>query len=119
MATNADIVRRYLETMVPGTDRLDEVRTLLADDLEFIDPMMQVADADDLIAQVRRFGSGGDTVVRNRIRHVIAEGDVVAALSEFPGPGGTTLTYAQWFWMRDGRIARIRVVYDPRPFLQQ
>ena len=36
----------------------------------------------------------------------------------FDGPAGK-MAYAQWFTMRDGRIARLEVVYDPRPFLQQ
>ncbi len=28
------------------------------------------------------------------------------------------MQYAQWFTMRDGKIARLEVIYDPRPFLE-
>jgi hypothetical protein len=29
------------------------------------------------------------------------------------------MTYSQWFTLRDGKIARLEVVYDPRPFLDR
>jgi ketosteroid isomerase-like protein len=115
MPTTAEIVRSYLEAMYPGTDRLDAARSLLADDFQLVDPLMTVTSADDLLEQVRAFGTRSDGP-RNRIRHIVADGDTAASLSEFPGPDGEPMTYAQWFWVREGKIAKIQVVYDPRPF---
>lgn len=106
--------------MLPGTDRLDEARSYLADDLRFTDPLMQVADADDLIRQVRRFseGAGEGEPVPLKIHEIIESGNVVAVLNDFPLPGGDVVTYSQWFWLENGKIVQIQVVYDPRLFLR-
>ena len=29
-----------------------------------------------------------------------------------------SVQFCQWFWLVEGKIARIQVVYDPRPFLE-
>jgi hypothetical protein len=52
------------------------------------------------------------------IRKMISEGDSVAVLVDFQGPGDL-MTYAQWFELRGGKICRLEVIYDPRPFLQE
>lgn len=72
MNDTADLIRKYLECLNEGPGGLDRARAFLADDLDYVDPMMTVRDADDLIEQIRRM-DGGATV---EIHDVLGEGDV-------------------------------------------
>ena len=42
----------------------------------------------------------------------------IAALTAFHLPDGSSVPFSQWFWIEEGKIAKIRVIYDPRPFLE-
>ena len=92
--TNKEIVTAYLTAMFGGSSDFDGARKLLADDLDYEGPMLQAANADELVDQLRalstRFGP-----MKARIRHLVAEGDRVAALYEFSGPFPTL--FAEWF----------------------
>jgi len=113
--SNTEIVRDYFKRFFSEKARHSEVRSLLADDFVFRDPMMSASSADESVAQLKQFGDELD--MRVDVTQVVGEGDVVAALVDFHGPAGP-MAYSHWFTFRGGRISRLQVIYDPRPFLQ-
>lgn len=113
--TSIDIVRDYLDRFFTGRARHSDVRGLLTDDFVLRDPLMSAESADDYVSQLTALGD--EMELRAEVRDIVGDGDTVAALVEFAGPQGP-MTYAQWFTLREGKIARLEVVYDPRPFLQ-
>lgn len=112
--TNVEIVRNYLKTFFSGKIRHSAVRDWLTDDFTFRDPLMSADSATDYVRQLQAFGD--EMELQAKARQIVGTGDTVAALVDFAGPSGT-MTYAQWFTLRDGKIARLEVIYDPRPFL--
>jgi ketosteroid isomerase-like protein len=113
--SNADIVRGYFKQFFTGKARHSEVRRLLADDFVFRDPMMSANSADEYIGQLKSFGD--ELEMHVDVKQVVGEGDVVAALVDLHGPAGR-MAYSEWFTFRNGKIAALHVIYDPRPFLQ-
>jgi ketosteroid isomerase-like protein len=111
---NKRTIAGYFEKFFSGRARHSEVRDLLTDDFTFRGPLMSADSADDYVAQLQSLGD--ELEMHVRVRRLVASNDVVAALVDFEGPGGT-IPYAQWFTMRDGKISGLEVVYDPRPFL--
>jgi hypothetical protein len=75
---------------------------------------MSAESADEYVDQLRSLGDEFEMVAE--VRKLVAGGDLVAALVDFQGPSGE-IAYAQWFTMRQGKIAELEVIYDPRPFL--
>ena len=112
--SNVDIIRAYFDKFFAGKARHSEVRSLLRDDFSFRDPLMSAESAADYVQQL--IGLGDELELYAEVRHLIGDGDEVAALVDFQGPSGP-MTYAQWFTMREGKIAKLEVVYDPRAFL--
>ncbi|MGA9533737.1 MAG: nuclear transport factor 2 family protein [Anaerolineales bacterium] len=111
---NVDIIARYFERFFSGKARHSDVRSLLTDDFTFHGPLMAADGADEYVAQLQSFGD--EMEMHARVRQLIGSDDIVAALVDFDGPGGA-IPYAQWFTLREGKISRLEVVYDPRPFL--
>lgn len=115
MNDTTSLIRDYLEAVHGGPGGPGRARGFLADDLEYADPLMTASDADDLIRQIEQW-SGGEATTR--IGTVVGEEGVGAALTFFQPPGGDAIAFAQWFEIEDGKIASIRSIYDPRPFLE-
>ncbi len=111
--SGGDVVREFLRQLFSGKIELAQVRSLLTDDFTFRDPLMSADGADDYISQLKALGEG--LTLQGDVRAIVGEGDVVAALVDFEGPSGK-IAYAQWFTLRDGKISRLEVIYDPRPF---
>ena len=114
MSGNVEVVRSYLDSLAAGPTGLAEARALLADELEYHDPLMTVGTADDLIGQLATLDTANADI---EIQEMTEGPGVVAVLTSFGMPGGERLAFTQWFWVEDGRIVRSRVIYDPRPFL--
>jgi ketosteroid isomerase-like protein len=112
--SNVDTVRAYFEKFFSGVARHSEVRSLLTDDFSLRDPLMSADSAEDYIQQLMALGD--ELELHAEVRHLIGDGNEVAALVDFRSPAGP-ITYAHWFTMREGKIAKIEVVYDPRAFL--
>ncbi|MGD2101254.1 MAG: nuclear transport factor 2 family protein [Acidimicrobiia bacterium] len=115
MDNAAEIVRTYLDALTEGPAGLATARELLADDLEYHDPMMSVERADDLIAQLRQINAGNVDI---ELVELIPGDGVVASLTSFAMPNGERVPFTQWFWVEGAKITRSRVIYDPRPFLE-
>ena len=110
---NEETVRAYLGAMFGGRSDFDRARALLADDLEYEGPMLTAVDADDFIGQMRGIAAQVPAM-KAEIRHVIAQGDLVAALYQLGQPH--PVLFAEWFTVRDGRITAISIVHDTRPY---
>lgn len=115
MANPTEVVRTYLDALTTGSAGLGTARELLADDLEYHDPMMSVDSADELISQLEQLDAEHADIELVEM----ASGDgVVATLTSFAMPNGERVPFTQWFWVDEAKITRSRVIYDPRPFLE-
>lgn len=114
--SNNQLVRDYLAVATPGQLDLDMIRSFLTDDVRIDDPLMQTVGADEFIDALGATPSGGG--MTSTVQDVVGDGDVVAARVLFE-MGPMAVQFSQWFWITDGKIARVQVIYDPRQFLEQ
>lgn len=112
--SNVEMIRRYFKKFFSGKARHSEVRDLLTDDFCFRDPLMSADSANDYVQKLINLGD--ELELHAEVRRLVSDGEEVAALVDFQGPAGM-VTYSQWFTIRDGKIARLEVTYDPRSFL--
>ncbi|MDH3680166.1 MAG: nuclear transport factor 2 family protein [Acidimicrobiia bacterium] len=116
--SNNRLVRDYLAVATPGQLDLDAIRSFLADDVQIEDPLMSISGADGFIEALRSTGTESGGGMRSTVQDVVGDGDVVAARVLFE-MGPMTVQFSQWFWITDGKIARVQVIYDPRAFLER
>jgi ketosteroid isomerase-like protein len=112
MSDARDVVERYHRAF--GGKDFATARSLLADDLDFRGPIDTFRSADDYLAAIQRLSSIVEGV---EVERVIADGDDVAVFYGLvtSTPAGTA-PVAEWYRVRDGKIAAIRVYFDARPF---
>jgi ketosteroid isomerase-like protein len=111
------IVNRYLTlTSSAGAD-LPQAAELLADDVVFKGPLMQTTGRDAYVGLLQQFLPAH---VSTRVLRQFADGDEVCSIDELtvrtPAGGTVTLAMAEWFKLRDGRVAEHTLYYDPRAF---
>lgn len=114
-SANQELIRRYLSVASPGSLDPDSVRKFLADDVLIEDTLMPSSGADAFVAALRQVPSGEG--MSASVQHVVADDRVGAARVLFQA-GEMKVQFSQWFWIEDGKITRIQVIYDPRPFLE-
>jgi ketosteroid isomerase-like protein len=91
----------------------DEARTLLHDDLDFAGPFDTFDRADDFIAAIRALAP----VVKDvEVRKTFVDGADVCLIFDMVTHGAGTQPIAEWYAVRDGKIASLRVFFDARPF---
>lgn len=112
---NKKLVQSYFDTFFSGKARHSKVRSWLTDDFEFVGPLMTAHSADEYVNQLTAMGD--EMELYAEVRKLLAEEDTVAALVAFQGPSGG-ISYSQWFTLREGKIAKLEVVYDPRSFIE-
>ncbi len=117
MLDSLAIVNRYLSlTSSAGAD-LPQAATLLADDVVFTGPLMRLSGKDAYVGVLQQFMPAH---VSTRVLRQFADGDEVCSIDELslrtPAGGTVTLAMAEWFKLRDGRIAEHTLYYDPREF---
>jgi ketosteroid isomerase-like protein len=91
----------------------NRARALLHDDLSFKGPIDAFDDAD---AYLRALQGLSQIVTGAERRKVFVDGDDVCVIYDLhtaPVPSAPT---AEWYQVRDNRIAAIRVFFDARPF---
>jgi ketosteroid isomerase-like protein len=91
----------------------ERARALLHDDLSFRGPIDSFDDAD---AYMRAIEGLSQIVTGADKRKVFVEGNDVCVIYDLrtaPVPSAPT---AEWYRIRDGRIASIEVFFDARPF---
>lgn len=114
-AANQDLIRRYLDVATPGSLDPDSILQFLADDVVIEDTLMPSTGAEAFVAALRQVPSGEG--MSASVQHVVADDRVAAARVLFTA-GDIEVQFSQWFWIEDGKITRIQVIYDPRPFLE-
>ena len=116
--THRDLITAYLDASTPGRIDFEKVRSLLTDDFTHLDPLGGASSADDFVGKLRMYSQqGGEMEMPQTIHEIAVDGDRVAVLSDLH-LGPATVTYAHWYWVRDGKVAKAQVVYDPRACLE-
>jgi hypothetical protein len=89
-------------------------RAHLTDTIDFVGPFDKFSRPDDLLAALKKLHP---IVERVDLHRVFADGDDVCMLYDLVtnSPAGTAYV-CEWYHVSKGKIDRIRVVFDPRPF---
>ena len=109
------VVQAYLAAFFEGGPDIPAMEALLTDDFSFHGPLMSADSAEEFIGELNAMEQPLSDL-HAEIHHVIADGDTVAALYDFVTPMGK-MPFAEWYWVRDGKISAIKLHYDPRPML--
>jgi ketosteroid isomerase-like protein len=89
------------------------LREVLADDVTFRGPLGTADGADEAIQGLEGMAkSVMDDIV---VEKVFVDGSDVVTWFALHTPGSDPLPTANWSRVEDGKITRIRVVFDPRP----
>ena len=112
MADALEIVGRYKEAF--GSGDVQTARSLLADDFHFEGPFETFDNPDDYLQSLARLAPIVEGV---DVKKVLADGDDVVTIYDLHtnSPAGTS-NIAEWATVKGGKIAEIRVFFDPRPF---
>jgi len=104
----ADVIRMYHEAWTQRD--MSTARSYLADDLDFQGSIDTFSSADEFIATLTGFAQ---MLTRVDLLQDFYTGDSAALLYDCVtnSPAGTIRT-AEFFWLRDGKIATIRLVFD-------
>lgn len=109
-----EVVDRYF-TALSAKD-FDTMQTLLADDVSFVGPLGTTDGADEYIEAMAKVTANMTGVER---RALFAEGEDVCQVYDLATSSpAVTVTVVQWLKVRSGRIAMVRLFFDPRPYLQ-
>lgn len=118
----AAVDRFFALTDVKGrnvSDLLPSIRDLLTEDFEFIGPLMRTEGREQYVGLLGQFLPAH---VGYRFHHRFADGNEVCSVYDMdvrtPAGSTLTLTMADWLTVRDGRICRQRLFYDPRGFAE-
>jgi ketosteroid isomerase-like protein len=108
--TAANVVETYSRAL--SARDFETARSLLADDLQFEGPIDTFGRADDYMKAIKGlFG-----MVRGvEPQLTIAQGDDVAVFYRLDTPVALA-PVAEWYRVRDGKIAQLRAYFDARPF---
>jgi ketosteroid isomerase-like protein len=105
------VVERYHEAW--RNHDYEAARALLQDDLSFSGPFDTFDRADDFIEAIKALAPIVEDV---HVRRLFADGDDVCLIFDMVTAGAGTQPIAEWYSVRDGRIASLRVIFDARPF---
>jgi hypothetical protein len=97
-----------------GKDDWAGARAHLADKLQFVGPFESFSNPEDYLKALQKLHP---IVERVDLKKVFADGDDVCVLYDLVTntPAGTAFI-AEWHHVNQGKIDRIRVVFDARPF---
>lgn len=91
----------------------DRLRTVLADDVDFVGVMGTAHGADECIAGLRGMA---ESVMTDLTLHVrVADGDDAITWFDLHTASAPPIPTANWSHVENGLITRIRVTFDPRP----
>jgi len=111
MAKALEVVMAYQQAV--GQEDFPAARKLLQDNLEFHGPIETLHKADDLIQSIRKLSSIVEGV---EVKKVFEDGNDVCVLYDMKTKVAGTSFISEWFQVKGGKIASIRVVFDARPF---
>ena len=117
MPSSIDIVNAFLRATSSTSADLASATQLMTDDVQFIGPLMRTSGRGEYAALLRGFLPAH---IATKVLRQFADGDEVCSIDQLAvrSPSGATVTLemAEWFRLRDGRIAEHRIYYDPREF---
>jgi len=105
------LARRYMEVVFSGGNA-DDLRPLLTDDFTFQGPLYDFASAEQYVAAM---ASDPLHDASYRILREFSDDDAACLVYEFTKPGVTT-TMAQVFEVREGRVAKVLLLFDSAAF---
>lgn len=113
MCDATQIVDKYFAALARRD--LETVRGLIRDDLSFTGPLATLDNATDYLQGLAHITAGITGLDR---RHVFQDGENVVQIYDvaLAGPG-QTVPVAEWMTVRDGKIATIEMIMDPRPLV--
>ena len=106
----AGVVSQFFAAFERGD--IAAARQLLWDNLSFKGPLDTFDNADDY---TKAIGALAPIVKGIELRKVLVDGDDVATFYDMLTPMGSA-PIAEWHHVRNGKIDRIQVYFDPRPF---
>ncbi|MFF2074812.1 nuclear transport factor 2 family protein [Kitasatospora sp. NPDC058162] len=92
----------------------DTLRGLLAEDVDFVGPLGTASGIDQALGGLRGLGQ---VLEKIDVKVRVAEGDEVITWFELRTAIAPPAPTANWMHVENGRIARIRVTFDPRELL--
>ena len=111
MAGPAEIVEQYFNAWT--SKDFEKARSLLHDDLSFKGPIETLDNADALIESIK----GLAQIVTGAERRALLErGDQVVVIYDLHTVPIPTAPVAEWYTVRDGKIASMQAFFDARPF---
>lgn len=105
------LTRKYLDAV--GSKDLDTVQSLLAQDVTFVGPVMNIQGAPNVLESFRRIGA---IHVRNDVKRVFVDGDEICVIYDFVSDTVGSIPTIEWLHVQNGRIASIRLYYDQLPW---
>jgi ketosteroid isomerase-like protein len=111
MPSPAEIVERYFDAWT--SQDFDTARDLLHDDLSFIGPLETFDHADGLIESLKMLSQ---VVTGAERRGVLSDGEQVAVVYDLHTVPVPVSRVAEWYKVRDGKIATAEAFFDARPF---
>jgi ketosteroid isomerase-like protein len=117
MSTALDTVNTFLKLTSAESGDIAGASGLMTDDVQFIGPLMRISGKKEYAALLGQFLPAH---VATKVLQQFSQGDEVCSIDELvvrtPAGGTVTLTMAEWFRLRGGKIAEHRIFYDPREF---
>jgi ketosteroid isomerase-like protein len=93
---------------------VERLRAILAEDITFTGPLAQVVGADEYADSIRGLFQATEKLV---VHKVWVDGDDVLTWFDLHMSGAPPAPVAQWCHVRDGKVARVQVTFDPRGIL--
>ena len=117
MTNSLEIVNRYYDAS--NKKDANAAGMLMTDDFVFIGPLMQVVGKASNVELLKKFLP---MHVEMRIYKQFVNGDDVCSIHDLvvrnPAGGNIIMPMAEWIHVRDGKIAKQTIYYDPREFLK-
>src|SRR6516165_3730826 len=111
MADTAGVAEDFFDAWT--SKEFERARSLLHDDVSFEGPIDTFSDADSYLASLQQLSG----IVTGVDRHkVFVDGDDVCVIYDLKTAVVPSSRTCEWYRVRDGKIARVWVVFDARPF---
>jgi len=112
MTSAGEVIQSYQAAL--GKGDFATARKLMQDNMTFQGPLDTFTTADEYLESLKKLAS---IVQRIDLKKVFVDGDDVCVLYDMvtSTPAGTAFI-AEWYQVKGGKIAALRVVFDARPF---
>jgi ketosteroid isomerase-like protein len=111
MADAAQVAEEFFDAWT--SKDFTRARELVHDDLSFAGPIDSFSDADSYLQSVQGLSQ---IITGIEKRKVFVDGDDVCVIYDMHTVPVPESRIAEWYTVRDGKIAAVSVVFDARPF---